>query len=73
MGLGSAAVVLGIGPEGRVREPPECQDAEVGLKQEVADEVQGDELKEALLSADEGSRPIMVKTVRVKNSLRTLP
>jgi hypothetical protein len=65
----SLAVMLGIGGERWWREAPDSRNAEVGSTQ--AEEARGDELTEALLSADEGSRP-MAKTVRVKNSLRTL-
>jgi len=38
-GAGSVAVVLGIGPVGRVRETLDCQDVEVGFLQEVANGV----------------------------------
>jgi len=69
IGLRSVAVWLGIDHKGR--NSLESRDAEVGSMQGVAIETRGDELTEALLSADEGSRP-MAKTVRVKNSLRTL-
>jgi len=68
-GGGGLAGVMGRGRGCGVREGGGSRGW--GRAQEGADEAWGDELTEALIGADEGNRP-MAKTVRVKNSLRTL-